>query len=257
MTYNGRSYLAVVPAYNEATTVGERRARRCASTRREFDVLVVDDGSTDALATSRDAGRRARAAPFRSTSASAAPCRPASSTRSSTATTTWSRSTATASTTRTRSSDCSSRMRRGPDARHGLRLALPRPTTRLPRAGQPPHRDPHLRVPAVAHRRPARERPDLGLPALQPPRDRAVRARLPARLPGGRGGADAALPPAADARGAGADVRSAAAASRRSPRASPSTTWSRCCSRSSSAWRAARPVVEPGDDAPVAAASGI
>ena len=57
MTYNGRSYLAVVPAYNEATTVGEVvRSLREHSPR--FDVLVVDDGSTDRT---RDVARRAGA----------------------------------------------------------------------------------------------------------------------------------------------------------------------------------------------------
>lgn len=46
ITRNGGSYLAVVPAYNEADTVGEvvRALQREA---RHFDVLVVDDGSTD------------------------------------------------------------------------------------------------------------------------------------------------------------------------------------------------------------------
>ena len=42
----------------------------------------------------------------------------------------------------------------------------------LPGADQPAHRHPRLRVPALAHRRPARDRPDVGLPPLQPPRDR-------------------------------------------------------------------------------------
>ena len=44
-----RSYLAVVPAYNEAATIG----RVVASLREQcphFDVLVIDDGSTDATA---------------------------------------------------------------------------------------------------------------------------------------------------------------------------------------------------------------
>ena len=38
-------------------------------------------------------------------------------------------------------------------------------------------------------RRPAGDRPDVGLPGAEPPRDRALRRRLPARLPRGRGGA--------------------------------------------------------------------
>ena len=36
-------------------------------------------------------------------------------------------------------------------------------------------------------------RPDLGLPHRQPPRDRAVRSRLPPRLPRGRGDPDGSL----------------------------------------------------------------
>ena len=85
----------------------------------------------------------------------------------------------------------------------------------------------------------------------------AVRARLPARLPRGRGGADAPLPPPADARGAGADVPARRRRAPRSARASRSTTWSRCCWRSSSGSSRRRPVVEPGDAAPVSAATGI
>ena len=49
--------------------------------------------------------------------------------------------------------------------------------------------------------------PTSGLPDDEPPRDRAVRARLPARLPRGRGDPDAARPPPAHPRGAGADER--------------------------------------------------
>ena len=49
MTQSPRSHLAVVPAYNEAATVGEvvRSLREHAP---GFDVLVVDDGSTDGTA---------------------------------------------------------------------------------------------------------------------------------------------------------------------------------------------------------------
>ncbi|HEX6713732.1 MAG TPA: glycosyltransferase family 2 protein [Thermoleophilaceae bacterium] len=43
------SHLAVVPAYNEAATVGSV-VRRLRETRPDFDVLVIDDGSTDATA---------------------------------------------------------------------------------------------------------------------------------------------------------------------------------------------------------------
>ena len=53
----------------------------------------------------------------------------------------------------------------------------------------------------------ADHRPDLGFSDDQPPRDRALRSRLPARLPRGRGAADAPCPPPADPRGSGADER--------------------------------------------------
>jgi glycosyltransferase involved in cell wall biosynthesis len=59
-----KRYLAIVPAYNEvgaiATTVSEIRAAAP-----EFDVLVIDDGSTDATAaTARVAGARVLSLPF-------------------------------------------------------------------------------------------------------------------------------------------------------------------------------------------------
>ena len=46
ITRNGRSYLAVVPAYNEAATVAGV-IRSLHEHAPQFDVLVVDDGSTD------------------------------------------------------------------------------------------------------------------------------------------------------------------------------------------------------------------
>ena len=54
---------------------------------------------------------------------------------------------------------------------------------------------------------PEDHRPDLGLSDDQPPRDRALRPRLSARLSRGRGAADAARPPPAHPRGPGADER--------------------------------------------------
>jgi glycosyltransferase involved in cell wall biosynthesis len=57
ITYNGRTYLAVVPAYNEAATVGAV-VRSLHEQAPQFDVLVVDDGSTDRT---RDIARRAGA----------------------------------------------------------------------------------------------------------------------------------------------------------------------------------------------------
>ena len=49
-----------------------------------------------------------------------------------------------------------------------------------PAPDQPAHRDPHLRVRPVADRRAAHQRPDIGVPAVQPSRDHRVRAGLPA-----------------------------------------------------------------------------
>ena len=87
-----------------------------------------------------------------------------------------------------------------PRARHGHRLALPRRRRRrLPLLGAAPDRHPHLLRDPVDDRRPARHRSDVGPADDRPPRHRAVRPRLPARLPRGRGGAAHAPPPAARA----------------------------------------------------------
>ena len=59
-------------------------------------------------------------------------------------------------------------------------------------------------------RAPARHRHDVGLPGAEPPRDRALRRRLPARLPRGRGARDGDPAPAAAERGAGDDARARA-----------------------------------------------
>ena len=198
------SCLAVVPAYNEEATVGERdrrAARTGAAARRRGRRRRLD--RRDRRAAPRTPAHGCCAC--RSTSGSAARCRPASSTPTSTATTTWSRSTATASTTRARSQSCSRRSTAAtaPDMICGSRFATPTgyiaPISR--RTGI------HLFAFLLSRllRQPITD-PTSGLPPLQPPGDRAVRARLPARLPRGRGGADAAPPPADHARGAGADV---------------------------------------------------
>ena len=90
--------------------------------------------------------------------------------------------------------------------------------------------------------RPARHRPDVGLSHDQPPRHRAVRARLPARLPRGRGDpADARAPPA-QLRDPRRDAPALDRRLRRSPRRSRSTTWSRSCSQCSSGCSARRPI---------------
>ena len=66
-------HLAIVPAYNEAASIAPRR-HGAASTHPDFDVLVVDDGSTDDTARPRAARPAPRCSVTRSTSASAAPC---------------------------------------------------------------------------------------------------------------------------------------------------------------------------------------
>ncbi len=148
--------------------------------------------------------------------------------------------------------DAMRRLRR----RHGLRLALPVGRPALPGADQPPHRHPRLRVPALAPRRRAGHRPDVGLPPLQPARDRPLRARLPARLPRGRGGADAAPPPPDDARDPGAHVPARRRRRPRSARASRPTTWSRSCWRCSSASPAGAPWSNPATTRPSPPARG-
>ena len=188
--------LAIVPAYNEADSIGATVAelREHAP---DFDVLVIDDGSTDDTGRRAARRRRAGASATRSTSGSAARCSPATSTRSSTTTTSRCRSTATASTTRASRTSCCATCASTPSSTWSPARASSPPTAtataRRRRAGMGIRifaRDPLVR------RRPARHRPDLGLPHDRPPRDRAVRPRLPARLSRGRGGAAAAPPPA-------------------------------------------------------------
>ena len=125
-----------------------------------FEVLVVDDGSTDGDRRRRPRARRARRPASRSTSGSAAPSRPATATRASTASTSPSRWTATASTTR--------RPRRD----HRARRSPARPTSSSARASPA----------AGAYRAPLARR--LGIRALRPARSRRSPARRsPTRPP--------------------------------------------------------------------------
>ena len=59
----------------------------------------------------------------------------------------------------------------------------------LPAALRAPHRDPRVRAPRLPARRAEGHRHDLRLRRAEPRRDRALRRRVPARLPGGGGDA--------------------------------------------------------------------
>ena len=125
MTTTDGAYLAVVPAYNEAEHRRRSRAlaaRARAAVRRARGRRRLDGRHARA---SRARAGRDGAAPCRSTSASAAPCRRASSTRSRTATTTCVQVDGDGQHDRSQIQRLLERHARGPDARHGVRLALP------------------------------------------------------------------------------------------------------------------------------------
>ena len=99
--------LAIVPAYNEEGMIG-RVVRDINRHAPDFNVLVVDDGSVDrTVALAEAEGAMVLRHPFNL--GSAAPCSPATSTRSRTATTSPCRSTATASTSPSTCRRCSPR----------------------------------------------------------------------------------------------------------------------------------------------------
>ena len=192
--------------------------------------------------------------PSRTTSASAARCSRATSTRFATTTTSPSRSTATASTSPSTCRRCSRRCRPAgekADMVYGSRFR-----------GDPGYKVPLGRrvgnlifsvVLTVAHP-PEDHRPDLGLSDDQPARDRALRPRLPARLPRGRGDPDAARPPPAHPRGPRADERARLRRRARSTTRAAPTTWSRCCWPCSSASSAA---ARPRSRRPARTSSGV
>ena len=201
-----RRRVAIVPAHNEEEAIGgvvdELRAFDP-----ELDVVVIDDGSTDATAAARRRRRRRRRQPAvqprhrrrrpdRLQVRARARLRP--------------------------------RVRLDGDGQHdpqqipnllaplargeadivvGSRFAERR--RRLPAAVRPPRRDPLVRAARLAADAPEADRHDVRLPGAEPPGDRALRRRLPARLPRGRGGRDGRPAPAADPRGAGRRCASA------------------------------------------------
>ncbi len=178
--------LAIVVARNEEAAVGGvlagLPAEACGM---PVDVLLVDDGSTDATAAHRPRARRARRAATSTRAASAPRCAPDSSSPATRATPPRSTSTATASTTRPQLAT-RARPGRARPRRLRARLALPRPPRGhdlAPRPRQPRHDGPARH--AHAHR--AQRRPDR-LPRVLG--RRAARRPDPPRLQL-RAGADA------------------------------------------------------------------
>ena len=241
---------------------GHGRPRSCTAIQRDapdFDVLVVDDGSTDATAAARARrpARGARAIPFNLGIGGAMQSGYQLRARAA-ATTSPSRSTATASTTRRDRRAARSAMRRATASTWSPGSRFLEQTPATARRSRRRARDPALRGRAVGDLRPAGHRPDLGLPDLQPPRDRAVRARLPARLPRGRGDPDGARPPPARC----ARCR-CGCAPRRTARSSITLGAVGLLHGQGAARDLRRPVpraarsLEPGAEAPVAAERGI
>ena len=138
----GVKKIAIVPAFNEEGAIGQVIDELRAFDP-ELDVVVVDDASHDATAERARASAAPTSSRCRSTSGSAARCRPASATPPSTATSSPRGSTATASTIRPSSAALVDVVlaRRG---RHLRRLALRR-RRRLPLVRHAARRDPHPR----------------------------------------------------------------------------------------------------------------
>src|SRR3954464_11470586 len=202
-------YLAVVPAYNESATVG-RVIRSIREHAPLYDVVVVDDGSTDATAAEAEAaGAKVIRHPYNLGIGGAVQSgftyalengyrrlvqvdadgqhEPSEIAKLEAA----------------MDDDPSLDMVCGSRFREEGQYAAP---ISRRAADPPPHRLPHLRLPRLPHRRAAGDRPHRGVPPLQPARHRPVRARLPARLPRGRGRPDGPLPPSEDAGNCGEDV---------------------------------------------------
>ena len=152
------------------------------------------------------------------------------------ATSSPSASTATASTTRPSSAPCSRPSLAG-RGRHRRRLALRRrrrrayrPSARAP--GRDPRASPGL-VSAIARQKVTD--PTSGFQALNRRGDRPLRRRLPARLPGGRGARDGVLRHRLRLNEVPVTMREREHGRSSITRSARSTTWSRSCSRCSSA----------------------
>src|SRR6188472_1187251 len=99
------------------------------------------------------------------------------------------------------------RERRG---RRRHRLPVPRGGRRIPSAARATGRDHLVRAARLAPVRSARDRHDVRVPGPQPAGDRALRPRLPERLPGGRGDRASAQASPSARRGACAHARARA-----------------------------------------------
>ena len=196
--------IAIVPAHNEEEAIG-RVVEELRAFDPELDVVVIDDGSEDATAArAAAAGAAVVRLPFNLGIGGAVqtgfkyaldarlrhgdparrrrPARPAADPEAARA----------------------ARPRRG---RRRRRLALRRGSGRLQAAVRAPRRDPLVRAARLAADAPEADRHDVRLPGRQRAGDPALRRRLSARLPRGRGGRDGRAAPAADPGGAGADAR--------------------------------------------------
>ena len=247
------SSLAVVPAYNEAATVGDVVDALRVKTP-QFDVVVVDDGSTDdTAALAQAAGARVLQLPFNLGIGGAVQ----------------------AGFVYADEHGYDYMAQVDGDGQHdpgeldklfaalddegeadmicGSRFKTPTATRRRS-AAAPASTSSRSCCRASA---PADHRPDLGLPALQPPGDRGVRARLPARLPGGRGGADAAPPSPARWTRCPCGCTRAAAACPRSASGKSAYYMIKVLLALFVGLGRRRAVPEPGEAAPVAADHGI
>ena len=227
------------PALNEEGTIA-RVIDEIRAFDPELEIVVVDDGSTDRTAEVARARAARTSSGCPSTSASAAPCRPGSATRSRTASTSRSGSTATASTTRRSSPAVLEPVLRGEaDIAVGSRFLGRGDGYRSSATRRVGIRDPRARR-LAARRASAITDTTSGFQAL----NRKAIALFAADYPHDYPEVEATvMVDPAPAAAASRCRRRCASASGRSlvdhARCARSTTWSRCCSRSSSARSAA------------------
>ena len=195
--------VAIVPALNEAQTIA-RVVEEIRAVDPGFEILVIDDGSTDGTAGRGGARRSARRTPSlqrrhrrRRPDRLPVRARPRLPGRRP------DRRRRAARSRRARPAARADRRRTSADMVVGSRFRgarpVPRPVRAQARDSAPVRR-------RLADRPAADDRSDLRLPRGQPPRHRALRRRLPARLSRGRGERARVPPPAEDRRGARGDA---------------------------------------------------